>query len=101
MPSYKVISKGFHGGRMYDPTGKRQTLHTEKPFPKKGNSEGVPAWLELIKAETPAQASARKGAETKAANIAKKKAEDDQKMIDEASFMGEGESVGTNAVETL
>lgn len=101
MPSYKVLQKGFYGGRQYDPAGKRPVLHTDKPFPSKGGKEQVPSWLEATaKPETAAQAKARKAAETKAANAAKKKAEQDQKDIAEASFMGEGES-GQSAVETL
>ena len=100
MPSYKVLQKGFYGGRQYDPAGKRPVLHTDKPFPSKGGKEQVPSWLEAIKSETPAKAKARKAAETKAANAAKKKAEQDQKDIADASFMGEGES-GQSAVETL
>lgn len=101
MPSYKVLQKGFYGGRQYDPAGKRPVLHTDKPFPSKNGKEQVPSWLEATaKPETPAQAKARKAAETKAANAAKKQAEQDQKVIAEASFMGEGES-GQSAVETL
>ena len=102
MPSYKVLQKGFFGGRLYDPAGKRPVLHTDKPFPLKNKVEQVPSWLEPItKAETPAQAKARKAAETKAANAAKKEAEQNQKDIAEASFMGEGETGSSNAVETL
>ena len=99
MPSYKVKSKGFFDGKLYDPEGKRTVLHTEKPFPNRPKSkvEDVPSWLEAIKSETPAQASVRKGAETKAANAAKKKAEADKKDIAEASFLGET----ANTVETL
>ena len=97
MPSYKVISKGFFGGHLYDPAGKRRVLHTEKPFPSKDKKEQVPAWLEAIQGETAAQAKARKTAETKAANAAKKEADEQQKDIAEASFLGE-----TNSnVETL
>lgn len=101
MPSYKVLSKGFHGGRLYDPEGKRRTLHTDKPFPSKNKVEQVPKWLEALKSETPAQAKARKAAETKAANAATKKAEEDKKEIADASFLGEGESTKTDTVETL
>jgi len=102
MPSYKVKSKGFFDGKMYDPEGKRRVLHTEKPFPSKDKKEQVPAWLEAIKGETPAQASARKGAETKAANKAAKEHKEQQKEIADASFLGEGESVNTDSnVETL
>ena len=102
MPSYKVKNKGFHGGKIYDPEGKRTVLHTEKPFPAKNKVEQVPSWLERFKEETAAQAKARKGAETKAANKAAKEHEDAQKDIAEASFLGEGESTNTDSnVETL
>lgn len=101
MPSYKVVKKGFHGGRMYDPEGKRNMLHTETPFPSKDKKEQVPSWLEATETETAAQAAARKGAETRAANAAKKQAEEDQKAISEASFLGEGEAASNSAVETL
>lgn len=95
MPSYKVISKGFFGGHLYDPAGKRRVLHTEKPFPSKDKKEQVPAWLEAIQGETAAQAKARKGAETKAA----KEHEESQKEIADASFLGTGET--NSNVETL
>tara|TARA_R110000737_G_scaffold73663_1_gene102517 strand:+ start:2401 stop:2718 length:318 start_codon:yes stop_codon:yes gene_type:complete len=105
MPSYKVISKGFFSGHLYDPAGKRRVLHTEKPFPSKDKKEQVPAWLEAIQGETAAQAKARKTAETKAANAAnaaKKEADEQQKDIAEASFLGTGESGNTDSnVETL
>lgn len=101
MPSYKVISKGFLGGKIYDPEGKRRVLHTEKPFPSKDKKEQVPVWLEAIEGETPNQARGRKAAETKAANAAKKKAEDDAKDIADASFLGDGETTQTGTVETL
>lgn len=100
MPSYKVIEKGFYGGRIYDPNGKRRVLHTDKPFPKKNNKEQVPSWLELIKSETAAEKKKREAAEKKAAKAAADKAEQDQKDIADASFMGEGEQA-SNAVETL
>ncbi len=101
MPSYKVVGKGFHGGKMYDPKGKRRELHTDKPFPSKGGKENVPSWLEAAEELTPQQVSARKAAATRAANAAQKKAEEDQKAITEASFLGEGEVANTSAVETL
>lgn len=50
MPSYKVLSKGFANGRIYDPNGKRKILHREKPFPSKDKKEQLPSWLEAIKA---------------------------------------------------
>jgi len=98
MPSYKVKSKGFFGGVLYDPQGKRPILNTDLPFSEVDGEEQVPGWLEAIPCETPAQARARKGAETKARNAAKKKAEADKKEIEGASFLG-GEASST--VETL
>jgi hypothetical protein len=101
MPSYKVIEKGFYGGRIYDPHGKRRVLHTDKPFPKKNNKEQVPSWLEPItNTETAAEKKKREAAEKKAAKAAADKAEQDQKDIADASFMGEGEKA-SSAVETL
>ena len=35
MPSYKVIAPGFYQGMHYNPIGKRNVLHTDKPFRKK------------------------------------------------------------------
>ena len=99
MPSYKVIEKGFYGGRIYDPNGKRRVLHTDKPFPKKNNKEQVPSWLEPLKSETAAEKKKREAAEKKDAKAAADKAEQDQKDIADASFMGEGEQAST--VETL
>ncbi len=105
MPSYKVLRKGFKHGRLYDPEGKRNVLHTDKPFPfkvkdgKKTKVEDVPSWLEPMKTQTASQEKARKSAETKAANAANKKVKADKKDIDEASFLGSGEN--SNTVETL
>ena len=99
MPSYEVISKGFINGRLYDPEGKRQVYHADKPFPKEGNKEQVPSWLKAMPSETIAQARVRTTAEKKAAIASSKKAEADKKDIADASFLGEGESSKT--VETL
>lgn len=82
MPSYKVLSAGFFNSQLYSPTGKRRVLTTDKPFKK------VPSWLEPIKGETAKEAQIRKAKETKAANAAKKKAEEDAKEIETASFIG-------------
>lgn len=100
MPRYKVKEKGFFGGKLYDPDGKRKILHTEKPFPKKGNKEQVPSWLEVIKSETDAEKKKRVAAEKKAAKAAADKLKEDNKAITEASFMGEGEGA-SSTVETL
>lgn len=99
MPRYKVLIKGFFGGRLYDPEGKRRILHTEEPFPSKDKVEQVPKWLEALKSETSADAKSRKAADAKTAKTAKQKHKDDQKEISDASFLGEGENNKT--VETL
>jgi hypothetical protein len=101
MPSYKVKSKGFFGGVLYGPGSRRRVLDTESPFPSVDGKEDVPAWLEAIAVETPSQARARKSAETKARNEAKKQIEDDKELIAAASFLGEGESAKSGNVETL
>lgn len=46
---YKVIARGFYGGKLYDPDGKRPVLDVPKSF-KKGE---LPSWL----AEMPKVAS--------------------------------------------
>lgn len=100
MPRYIVKEKGFFNGMLYDPQGKRPFLYTDAPFPKgKDGKEKVPAWLERMEDESSEAAKGRKAAETKAAKAAAKKAEQDAKDIELASFMGEGESAST--VETL
>ena len=99
MPSYKVISVGFINGRLYDPEGKRPVYHAEKPFPMKDKKEQVPSWMKAMPSETVAQARSRTDAEKKAAIASSKKAEADKKDIEDASFLGEGESSKT--VETL
>ena len=95
MPQYKVIAVGFFGGVMYSPEGKRKTLHTDTPF-KKGK---LPTWLEEMKPETAAQKKKREAAAKVAAESAAEQAEQDEKAIEDASFLGEGESGGN--VETL
>ena len=104
MPLYIVKAKGFHGGQMYDPQGKRTTLQTEKPFPK----NNMPSWLELAKEGlTPAQKAAatkkanKEAAATKKANkeaAATKKANDID--VDEATFIDD-KDVKANNVESL
>ena len=129
MPSYKVISRGFYNGAIYDPEGKRKTLHTENPFPSKDKKEQVPSWLEAIKGEAaptvnrvPEGPTVKelkekltaldvkfKGNASKAtltelletAETAAKVAQD-KKDIADASFMGDGEGANNNSnVETL
>lgn len=99
MPKYKVISKGFYDGQVYDPTGKRKFVHTDKPL------KPVPSWMKTVKAETVAEKKKRLEAEKIVADAAKKSVEDDKKEIADASFMGAGENTApgekTSKVETL
>jgi len=96
MPQYKVIKNGFFNGELYSPEGKRSVLSTAKPFTKKNP---MPSWLsEMPKESAGAKAKREKYAESqKAAD--KESAEQQKKDIENASFLGEGES--GNAVETL
>lgn len=94
MPSYKVITKGFLEGVMYDPDGKRRMVHRDKPFDKKK----MPSWLKPIKSETAGEKKKREAVEKKTANADADKARQDKTDIDNASFMGDGES---DAIETL
>ncbi len=86
MPSYKVIADGFHEGKLYSPTGKRQVLDTDKAFKK------VPSWLVPIKGETATQAKKRRATEAAKEKAAKEKAEQDKKDIDEVTFTSSAEA---------
>lgn len=99
MPSYKVIAPGFFGGQQYHPEGKRDVLHTDKPFPKKDGKELIPSWLKSIKAETAAEKKKRIAAEKKAKAAADKAKADDTDEIKGASFMGDADD--SSSVETL
>ncbi len=96
MPQYKVIAPGFYDGKMYAPEGKRRVLHTDMPFNKKNP---MPSWVEEMKSETAAAKKKREAAEKKAAGADAEKAEQDEKDIQDASFMGDGEA--GSSVETL
>ena len=94
MPSYKVKAPGFFNAKFYDPNGKRPVLHTDKPFTKKNP---MPSWVSdmpkesaAVKAKREAQAASQDAAD-------KQKAEQDQKDVEDLSFLGAGET----AVETL
>lgn len=131
MPSYKVIAPGFDG-KMYDPNGKRNVLHRDKPFPmkldedgKKTKVENVPSWLErmeevsentstdngltvkqikekLTELGVEFKGNANKATLTELLETAEAaaKVKQDQQDIENASFMGDGES-SSDAVETL
>lgn len=95
MPSYKVIKPGFFNSEYYHPEGKRNILHTDKPFSKKE----MPSWLVEMPKESAAMKKKREEQEAsrKAADI--EKAKQDQKDISDASFLGAGES--GNSIEDL
>jgi hypothetical protein len=92
MPQYKVIAPGFFEGRYYHPEGKRKTLNTDTPFTKKNK---MPSWLSEMPKETEAVKKKRLAYEKQSTDAAKAKADQDQKDIDNASFMGDGEAANT------
>lgn len=55
MPQYQVVSKGFFGGKLYDPSGKRPVLSVDKPFTDKT----IPSWVKPIKEAVPVKAKAK------------------------------------------
>ena len=93
MPSYKVKAPGFYNGKFYHPEGKRPVLHTDKPFPKKS----MPSWLSDMPKESAAVKAKREAQAISQDAADQKKAKQDQKDVEDLSFLGEGES----AVETL
>jgi len=86
MPTYKVISRGFFDGRMYDPEGKRSILHTDKPFSKKE----IPSWLTPIPKESDAVKAKRKSQEVSQASADVEKSKQDKMDIANASTVGDG-----------
>lgn len=104
MPSYKVIAPGFHGGQYYHPEGKRQVLHTDKPFPKKK----LPSWLGPMPKESEAVRKKREAQEASQADV-EQSTEDQVNLAStegdgaEASFMGKviNKMVPDDVVETL
>jgi|TARA_R110000744_G_scaffold380326_3_gene500753 hypothetical protein len=56
MPQYKVVSKGFFGGKLYDPDGKRSTLNVDKPFTDKT----IPSWVKPMVASAAPKAKKAK-----------------------------------------
>lgn len=109
MPQYKVLEKGFHGGKIYDPNGKRPVLTTDKPFTKKNP---MPKWLGPMPKESAALKAKREAAEKAQAELTKAQAESDEEELKAASTEGgEGETsfltkvkdavTGKSNVETL
>ena len=87
MPKYTVIAPGFYDGKVYSPTGKRNVLHTDKPFGK----GKLPSWL----------TNYRKPSEKPKFEMA----QDDRADIAAASTQGAGEAntsfLETGDVETI
>ena len=96
MPRYKVIAPGFANGMIYKPDGKRSVLQTDKPFTK---NNPMPSWLAEMPKESPGARKKREKQEAHQAAADGEKSEQDQKDIDEASFLGDGEA--GSAVETI
>ena len=44
MPAYRVLERGFFEGKMYDPRGKRDTMHRDEPFA----TGEMPSWVKPI-----------------------------------------------------
>jgi hypothetical protein len=100
MPSYKVTAPGFFNGKMYAPNGKRDVLHTDKPFNKKNNP--MPSWVTEMPKESEAVRKKREAQEASQKAADGKKAEEDQKDISDASFLGDGEAAEAGSkVETI
>jgi uncharacterized damage-inducible protein DinB len=85
MPQYKVKSPGYYKGELYDPAGKRPTLHVDKAFTR------CPRWLKPMQGETAAEKGARTKALNKEAEEAKLQAAEDKKSIDAVTFVTSAE----------
>lgn len=92
MPSYKVLTAGFHDCKMYHPTGKRPVLHCDKAFKK------CPSWLSPIKKESKKQRDERLAAEAEAEKKQGEKRVEDKKDIDSVTFT---QIPASTQVETL
>jgi len=88
MPQYKVIAPGFYNDMLYHPEGKRQTLHTDKPFTKKNK---MPSWLSEMPKESPALKKKREAQEVLDKAAAELKAEQDKDAIATAASEGDGQ----------
>ena len=93
MPRYQVIAPGFFGGKYYNPEGKRRTLTTSKPFPKKE----LPSWLAPMPKESEAVRKKREAQEASQVATDDEKAKQDQQDINDVSFLGDGETAGNTA----
>jgi hypothetical protein len=68
MIGYPVKQKGFFGGKLYDPEGKRNVLYVDKPFKK----DEKPGWVgdPIEQKAAPKKAAPKKAAPKKAATDA-------------------------------
>ncbi|WP_461521166.1 hypothetical protein [Porticoccus sp.] len=92
MPSYKVTTPRFYGGKLYGPGTRRPILDTEEKFKK------LPEGLVLLKGETATQAKARRASEANSVKAAEKSRKADEVDVDSANFLG---ADGGSVVETL
>ncbi len=83
MPTYRVMEKCFHNGKLYDPKGKRPVLVRTHPFPSVKKKEQVPSSLQRIKDQTAAQKKVQEDAAAEEA----KTAASDAEAIAGASFL--------------
>jgi len=102
MPSYKVKSPGFFGGKYYHPEGKRPVLFTDKPFSKKT----MPSWLAAMPKESAAVREKREAQEASQVSASAEKAEQDANDIAHASTEGDAAEAlfigkAGSSVETL
>ena len=90
MLRYKVLEKGFAKGRMYDPLGKRNILHSDEPI------KPVPSWLEPMKEESAAAKKKRETATAKANLETAERLDNEKSDIEAVTFI---EPVGGVAKE--
>ena len=48
MPTYQVIKKAFHNGRIYDPNGKRRVVVTTRPYTEDDGINPKPSWVGAV-----------------------------------------------------
>lgn len=91
MPNYEVLEPGFYNGKLYDPSGKRRIVTTDKPL------NPVPKWLKAVKvkAETAAEKEQRLKDDASAAEL------DDENKRAVAAVTFQNPPSLSNSVETL
>ena len=48
MPTYQVVKKAFHNGRIHDPNGKRRVVVTTRPYTDEDGINPAPAWVGAV-----------------------------------------------------